>query len=151
MGLLSGGGGLDRALLDALGALNPGNEAGHDGLGLDGDEAVSATRGLDEDVEGAGHDETGHSQEEGDVGKGEAGNVDGVHAAAGVEVGVGEGGDDGEDGRGDVAQDRAPEHGNVPVLAVADDDVEVTSHLVGLWRLAVAFFGMSGGRSILTE
>ena len=61
----------------------------------------------------------------------EAEDVDGV-VAQGPEFGVGETVDDEEDGGGDVADQRAPEHGDVPVLAGTDNDVKVATELVAL-------------------
>lgn len=45
--------------------------------------------------------------------------------AHGVEGRVGEAHDDGQDGAGDVAQQRAPEDGDAPVFAGGNDDVQV--------------------------
>ena len=54
----------------------------------------------------------------------ETDNVQRVHAVA-VEEREGEAQDDRKDGGCDVAQQRAPEEGDVPVFAGGDDEVQV--------------------------
>ena len=76
-------------------------------------------------------DQRGDCEDEAEMGEDEAEDVDGV-VAEGPEFGVGETVDDEEDRGGDVADERAPEHGDVPVLAGAYDDIEVAAELVAL-------------------
>ena len=54
-----------------------------------------------------------------------------------MELGEGEGEDDREDWSGDVAEEEWEEGGNLPVLALADDDVEIAANLVALWCMLV--------------
>jgi hypothetical protein len=109
-----------------------------------GNMAFVASRRRDEDVEPAGNHEASEESEEYDVADTEAHDMQRVgltgKRCAGVdEVGVGEGVHDGEDWAGDVLHQRAPEDWNVPVLAGADDDVQILAKLftLGCVRLRI--------------
>ena len=82
----------------------------------------------------------------------EAKDVDGV-VAEGPELGVGETVDDEEDRGRDVADEGAPEHGDVPILAGADDDVQVAAELVTLVMISGWEFSSAARSTIkgLTE
>jgi hypothetical protein len=62
--------------------------------------------------------------------------VQGV-VSLGVEEREGEGGDNRKDRGGDIAEDEAPEDGNVPSLAACDNNVEVASKLVELNTVSI--------------
>jgi hypothetical protein len=49
-----------------------------------------------------------------------------------VELGIGEAKDNGEYGSGDVAEEKGKEGWDFPVLALSDNDVEITANLVAL-------------------
>ena len=98
---------------------------------------VTAVR-WDEDVEPARDDETSEEDKQDDVADAKAQDVQRVglpvEGVGGVdEFGVREGIHDRQDGSGDVLDQRTPDHGDVPVLAGADDDVQVTAELFALW------------------
>ena len=76
-------------------------------------------------------DQSDDGEDQTEMREDEAKDVDRV-VAEGPEFGVGETVDDKEDGGRDVADEGAPEHGDVPVLAGADDDVQVAAELVTL-------------------
>jgi hypothetical protein len=61
----------------------------------------------------------------------EAENVEGIVAEL-VEGRIGEAVDDGQRRRGDIAKNEGPEGRNRPVLALADDEVEIATKLVAL-------------------
>lgn len=78
-----------------------------------------------------GQEEPNRDEEHGHVGDDEADDGQRV-VAHGVEGRVGKAHDDGQDGAGDVAQQRAPEDGDAPVFAGGDDYVEVAGELAAL-------------------
>ena len=52
--------------------------------------------------------------------------------AEGLERGICETEDDGEDGAGEVTQERSPDRGQSPVRATTDDGIEIMSKLIAL-------------------
>lgn len=98
---------------------------------------VTAVR-WDEDIEPARYDEAPEEDEQDDMTNAKAQDVQGVGFAVkrirgADELWVREGIYDGQDGSGDVLDQRAPDHRDVPVLAGADDDVQVAAELLTLW------------------
>lgn len=93
--------------------------------------ALVAARRRDEHVEPARGDEAGADDEEGDVTDDKAEDMQRILAQL-VKGRVGEAVDDGEDRGGDVADEGGPEGRDAPVLALADDLVEVEAELVSL-------------------
>lgn len=85
----------------------------------------------DEDVEPLGHHQTRERDNDDHVHEGEADNVQRVSALS-VEAGVRHGEEHADNGSGDVLEDRAEDHGEQPVVAMADDRVEVATELVAL-------------------
>lgn len=61
----------------------------------------------------------------------EAEDIDGV-VAKGPEFGVSQAVDDEEDWGGDIADEGAPEHGDAPIFARGDDNVQIAAELVAL-------------------
>lgn len=115
-----------------------------------GNVAFIAAAGRDEDVEPARNHEAGEEDDEDDVADCESHDVQRVGLAgqrvAGVdEVGVGEGVDDGKNGAGDVFDQRTPDDGDVPVLAGANDDVQILTELLALQK------SLSDGDTIITR
>lgn len=98
-------------------------------VGAPVDLALASARRRDEDVEPLGHDEAEEDEDQGDVADAEAHDVKGVVAEQ-VEVRVRKAEDDGESRGGDVSEDDGPESGDVPVLPLADDEIEITTQLV---------------------
>lgn len=49
-----------------------------------------------------------------------------------VKLGIGEGEDDGENRTANIAEEEGQERGNLPVLANANNQVEITTQLVAL-------------------
>lgn len=78
------------------------------------------------DVEPSGHAETGNDEKDDEVGDEETKDV-GAVVAVDVELVVGKGEDDSEDGGRNISQKRAPEGGNAPVLPGTDHEVEVSA------------------------
>ena len=97
---------------------------------------VAAVR-RDEDVEPARYHEATEEDEQYDVADAEAEDMERVGfavqgVAGGDEVRVGEGVYDGEDWSGYVFDQRTPEYRDIPILACADDDVQVAAKLLTL-------------------
>jgi hypothetical protein len=110
------------------------------------DMAFVAARWWDKDVEPAGNHEAREEGEEYDMADSEAHDVQrvslaGERCARVDEVGVGEGVHDSEDGSGDVFYQRTPEDWDVPVLAGADDDIQILAELLALGFVSSSVVG----------
>lgn len=80
------------------------------------------------------------------MGDGETEDVERV-LSQGVECWVGEAEDDGEDGTGDEAEERAPEEGDAPVLATCDDDIEIASKILPLLMMVSVMDNKNGSKN----
>lgn len=99
--------------------------------------AFTASIRWDENVEPARYYEAAEEDEQYDVTHAEAQDMQRVGfavqgVAGGDEVRVGEGIYNGKDGSGYVFDQRTPEYRDVPILAGADDDVQITAELLAL-------------------
>ena len=92
---------------------------------------VVTSLGDDEDIEPSGHHESEHTPNQQEVSNDKTHHVQRVVVEA-FESGIGETEDDGEDGAGEVSQERSPYRGQSPVGATTDDSVEIVSELVAL-------------------
>jgi hypothetical protein len=88
----------------------------------------------DKDIEPLRDDEAEQDQRGDEVGVCEAEDVGGILGAVGGECWKRKTVDDGQEGPVDVAEQNPPEEGDFPVLAGADDDVEVAAELLALWK-----------------
>ena len=59
-----------------------------------------------------------------------------------MELRIGEAEDDGEHGSGDVAEEKGKEGRDLPVLALSNNDVEITADLVALRGLVEELTGL---------
>lgn len=85
----------------------------------------------DEDVEPAGHHKSEHTPHQQEMSNDKTHHVKRVVVEA-FEGGIGEAEDDGEDGAGEVTQERSPDRGQSPVRATTDDGIEIMSKLIAL-------------------
>lgn len=92
---------------------------------------VVTSLGNDEDIEPSGHHESEHTPKQQEVSNDEAHHVERVIVEP-FEGGIGETEGDGEDGAGEVSQERSPDCRQRPVRATTDDSVEIVSELVSL-------------------
>ena len=95
--------------------------------------ALAAAVGRDKDIVPPGNKEAAGNDDESNVADGETENVQWILAEL-VEGAVAEAVDDGESGSGDVAEERSPEHRDLPILALANDLVQVAVELVALFK-----------------
>lgn len=91
----------------------------------------------DEDIIVSGHDETEQDADHADMREDEAGNHQWVVAQR-VELGIREAEDDGEHGRAEIPDQQDPESRNVPIVARADNDVQIASQLIALFNDSIA-------------
>lgn len=90
-----------------------------------------------EDIQKSRQQEPKSSAEQDKVGDNKTKDIDRI-VSKGVELRVGKAEDDGEDGRGDVAEKRSPEGRDCPVLLSRENhDVEIAAQLVALDNVSI--------------